>query len=259
MKKLLTIAAVLISALSANAQSVSLSTYAGTDIAKYDNQVLNVSVSRYMFNGWNTISLPFAMTTEQVNATFGSDCTLETLVGAERDMNGDIKLCFEECKSKGIEANKPYIIKYNGESGSVRFNVEGATLLNADAAVSFTTQDGVVVTFAAAKMKKDANGLYGILAKDNGEASFVNVNDVATGFYATRCSISLSTGNSSKLYSYHFSEGEVTNIASVVNNSECVDVFNISGVCVARGINASQIARLNQGVYVVNGKKIYVR
>ena len=72
MKKLLLLAAFALGCISASAQkTLTLSTYKGTDLAKYDGQTLNVSVSRYLFTGWNTISLPFAMSEDQVNEVFG--------------------------------------------------------------------------------------------------------------------------------------------------------------------------------------------
>ena len=50
MKKLLLMAAFAIGCISASAQkTLTLSTYKGTDLAKYDGQTMNVSVSRYHF------------------------------------------------------------------------------------------------------------------------------------------------------------------------------------------------------------------
>ena len=50
MKKLLLMAAFAIGCISASAQkTLTLSTYKGTDLAKYDGQTMNVSVSRYLF------------------------------------------------------------------------------------------------------------------------------------------------------------------------------------------------------------------
>ena len=60
MKKLLVIAAMAALSLGAQAQErLILSTYNGTNLAKYDGKVCNVTVNRYTFTGWNTIALPF--------------------------------------------------------------------------------------------------------------------------------------------------------------------------------------------------------
>ena len=259
MKKLLLLAAVAMGCIGMNAQEkLTLSTYKGTDLAKYANKTLTVTVSRYLFNGWNTISLPFAMSQEQVNETFGNDCRLERLTGIEND-GTDIKLNFQNCKSEGIKANVPYILYYTGLTGTKNFTTENATVSNTPAALTFTAEGtGETVTMAAAKQQKDAAGLYGILAKDNAEAAFVNVDNVSNGFYATRCYIQLSNGNSTLLTTNHIVE-EASSISAVVKAGEQVDVYNISGRRVASGINAAELSRLQKGIYVVKGKKVLVK
>lgn len=259
MKKFYLIAALALASLTASAQTtLNLSTYAGTDLTKLDGQTKTVTVNRYLFKGWNTISLPFAMTAAEVNAAFGSDCRLETLVGVE-NTGSEIKLNFQDVKANGIEANKPYILYFNNESKSVKFVSENAKLHNASASVSFTDNTGVTVKFSAAKTKLAAKGLYGILARDNAEAAFVNVDDVNNGFYATRCYIELSSGNSQLLKANHIAEGDVTAIGSVVKANEHVDVYNVSGAKVASKASISDINGLNKGIYVVKGKKIAVK
>lgn len=258
MKKLFLIAAMACGALAANAQTLSLSTYNGTDIAKFDGTTRNVSVSRYLFTGWNTISLPFAMSAQQVNETFGYDCKLETLVGVEND-GTQIKLNFQDCKAEGIKANTPYILYFTGESCSKTFRVENAALKAAPAAVSFTNTYGVKVTFACAQTQREGKGLYGILAKDNGEATFVNVDGINSGFYATRCYVELSNGNSTLLTTNHLAAGETTSVNTVLSSSEKADVYNLSGAKVASGLNAKCVSNLPAGIYVVKGKKVLVK
>ena len=45
----------------------------------------------------------------------------------------------------------------------------------------------------------------------------------------------------------------------VANSSETVDVYNLSGVKVARNLRASEVNKLNPGIYVVKGQKITVK
>ena len=254
MKKLLLVAALALGCISASAQQrLTLSTYMGTDLAKYEGQTLNVTVSRYLFNGWNTISLPFSLTEAQLNDAFGSDCRLEKLVGVENDgMN--LKLNFQNCKSEGIKANTPYILHYTGESGSKSFTAENAEILGGTSALTFTAAgSGETVTMAAATKKMAAQGLYGILAKDNAEAAFVNVDNTTNGFYATRCYVKLSNGNSTLLTTNHIGD-EVTSIKSIVKPNEKVDIYNLSGVKVADSVEG-----LQKGIYVVKGKTVLVK
>ncbi|MBQ0048122.1 MAG: hypothetical protein KBT33_11580 [Prevotellaceae bacterium] len=258
MKKLLLIAAVILGCTTASAQkTLNLSTYSGTNLSQYDGKTLNISVNRQLFKGWNTISLPFDMSAEQVEAAFGSDCKLEALVGAEDD-GMQLKLNFKDCKSEGIKANIPYILYYTGETATKKFTTESAICKDEPATVSFTTLKGVKVTFTGAQKQTEAKGLYGILARDNTEAAFVNVDDITSGFYATRCYVELSNGNSTVLQTNHISD-DVTSVKSVVKAGESVDVYNISGTKVANKIHADKINSLPAGIYVVKNKKVLVR
>ncbi|MDE5998791.1 MAG: hypothetical protein K2H04_01775 [Bacteroidaceae bacterium] len=259
MKKLLLMTAVALGCISASAQgTLTLNTYKGTDISKYAGKTMNVSVSRYIFNGWNTISLPFSMTEAAVNEAFGKDCKLERLAGVEND-GQNIKLNFQNCKSEGLKANVPYILYYTGETGTKKIVTENVAVADDAATLTFTAEGtGETVTMACAKQHKSAEGLYGILAKDNAEAAFVNVNDISSGFYATRCYIQLSNGNSTLLSTNHISDG-VTSINAIAKPDEIIDVYNISGVKVASQIKAAKVNNLQKGIYVVKGKKVLVK
>lgn len=242
----------------ASAQTLTLSTYTGTDITSYDSKVVTVRANRYMFHGWNTISLPFALSAEQVCSIFGDDCKLEELVGVEND-GSNVCLNFQDCKSKGIQPNRPYILHYAGETGSKTIAVPGVKVVKGNESVTYSDNRGVNVTFSAAQKKTDADGLYGILARDNGEATFVNVDNVETGFYATRCFVQLSNGNSNLLTTNHIGEGDATSVNNIVKRGERVDVYNLSGLLVSQSLTAAEIEGLAKGIYVVKGKKIAVR
>lgn len=254
MKKFYLIAAMACMALAANAQQkVTLSTYQGTDINKYDGKEVAVSVSRYVVTGWNTLSLPFAMTTDELNEAFGSDCRLERLVGVESNDAGII-LNFQDCKASGIQPNTPYILHYTGENGSKRIS-KTTTLIQGASIVNFTdNRTGATVTMGGVPQKTDGAGLYGILARDNAEATFVSADDVTNGFYATRCFVQVSNGNKTPLLTHHIGEGEATSIYTVARAGEKVEVFNVSGVKVADRIDG-----LQPGVYVVKGRKVMVK
>ena len=235
-------------------QKLTLSTYKGTDLTEYSGKKVNVSVSRHLYSGWNTLSLPFSMSEAEVNEAFGNDCRLEKLVGVEKDGMG-VKLNFQDCKAEGLKANTPYILHYTGENGTKRIASEEALISAGPASVSFTAEGtGETVTMAAAQQKTDATGLYGILARDNAEANFVSVDNIPNGFYATRCYVKLSGGNATLLSTNHIDASEVTSIATVAQPGERVEVFNLSGVKVADNTDG-----LQKGIYVVKGKKVMVK
>lgn len=245
-------------ATTATAQTVYLSTIGGTDLTRYDNKTLDVKATRQIFNGWNTICLPFSMTQSQMETLFGSDCQLEELVGIE-STGSNIQLNFKACNSEGIKANKPYILHYNGVTEAKLIDVEGALIKNAQASVSFTDAFGVKVSFCGAKKQIQDEKLYGILARDNSEASFVNLTGLSSSFYATRCYISVSGNTHPTLTINHIGADEATSINAVLRNGEKADVYNINGIRISSAATASQVETLPAGVYVVKGKKVVVR
>ena len=257
MKKLFIIAAMAAVTLGAQAQmKLNLSTYSGTNLAKYDGKVCDVNVSRYVFTGWNTIAMPFDMSEQELNEVFGTDCRLECLVGAEDNANGVI-LNFNDCKAGGMKANTPYMLYYTGEAGTKKI-AKQAEVTDGQAALSFTTQSGDVVTMEAARSHTDGKGFYGVLARDNAEVKFVSVDSENTnGFYATRCYIRLSSGNSKLITSRHL--GEATSINAIANQDELVDVYSVSGTKVASQVRASEVNNLRPSIYIVKGQKILVK
>lgn len=258
MKKFYLIAVMAIMALTASAQQrLYLSTYAGTSLEKFDGKECNVNVSRQLFHGWNTLTLPFALDEKEVNETFGSDCRLERLVGIESSDNA-VTLIFQDCKAQGIQSNVPYILYYNGENGACRI---AKTAVLENKAASLTFSDGhETVTMVGAQKQTEAKGLYGILVRDNSEALFSAVGDISNGgFYATRCFVKLSSGTNKNTQTIHLAAGETTGIAALGTIGRAVDVYSVSGQKVASKANAAQMRQLQPGVYVVDGQKVLVK
>lgn len=262
MKKVLLTAALVASTMAASAQTLYLSTYSGTNIAKFDGQAKDISMTRAIFKGWNTISLPFSLTEAQVNEYFGEDCRLEKFVGVETNANGTTML-FQDVKEQGIQPNTPYILFYTGENTSVKMNMPQVVLSNTPAAISYTDMNGMTITMSGAQFSVDSNEKYGILAKDNDEASFVNVADLKTMFYATHCYVQVSNIDEAVstnliLATRHLAAAsETTAINQIVSSpNELIDVYNEAGQQVAKGMKASQFNTLSNGLYIVKGMKV---
>ncbi len=123
MKKLLCMIALAGFALTAWSQTpLRLSTYSGTSVERYDGQQCDVTADRHLFTGWNTISMPFAMTEQEIDDILGQGVKLERLVGVTQQ-GTEIVLNFQDCKAEGIQANVPYILYYPGETGTKRLHV----------------------------------------------------------------------------------------------------------------------------------------
>ena len=259
MKKALLIVALAAITLGSQAQErLFLSTYNGTNLSRYDGKVCTITADRYMFTGWNTISLPFAMNEQELNDAFGTNCRLEKLVSADEAAN-TVTLNFMDCKDGGIEANTPYMLYYCGETGNVKIKKE-AEVTNAPSVITLTTPAGDVVTMTGTAKHVDAEGLYGVLARDNAEVRFVSLNDAGTnGFFATRCYIQLSSGTDKILKAQHLGKGEITSINAIAASDEVVDVYNAAGAKIATRISAAEVSNLRPGLYIVKGQKIIVK
>lgn len=258
MKKFYFIAVMALATLTTNAQEkLTLSTYNGTKLEKYDGHICNVTVNRYMFKGWNTIALPFDVTAEELNETFGADCRLERLIGVE-NVGNDIQLNFQDCKDGGMKAHTPYILYYNGEPANKKISKE-ASISSEKAILTFSTPRGETVTMAGAQEKIAGIGFYGILAKDNEEAKFAKVDGSLNGFYATRCYVQLTSATANAITTRHITASDATSISADVNDNEQVDVYNTNGVKVASKVNAEKMSNLQPGIYMVKGKKVLVK
>ena len=218
-------------------------------------------MSRSVYNGWNTLCVPFSMTTEELNAAFGAGCKLETLSAITKE--GDvIDLYFTDVKAEGVKANTPYLLHYTGETKTVKMLANETTIEANDAPSLLFVADNAFLQFNGAAKHIEANeqdAMYGIYVKDNAEAAFTLVTPETTGFYATRCYVQLGSDNNRKITTNHLGAGEVSSIQMVANSSETVDVYNLSGVKVARNLRASEVNKLNPGIYVVKGQKITVK
>lgn len=258
MKKIFCMIALAAFSLTAWSQNpLRLSTYSGTSVARYDGQQCDVTVNRYLLTGWNTISMPFAMTEQELDDALGQGVKLERLVGVTQQGN-EIVLNFQDCKAEGIKANMPYILYYPGETGNKNLHVY-AQIENKESKVTMTTNCGVKVTMGGAATKTDGKDLYGILAVNNSEANFTHIDNAEAFFYATRCYINIPGEQQFTLIANHLGAGEVTGIDEIAKTDDVVDVYNVLGMRVAHNIKAGEINNLEPNIYVVKGRKILVK
>lgn len=258
MKKLFCIIALAAITMTAWSQTpLRLSTYNGTSLNRYDGQLCNVTADRYLYTGWNTISLPFVITEQEIDDALGQGVRLERLVGVNQQ-GTEIILNFQDCKAEGIKANTPYILYYPGESGNKRFQTN-ATVVDKESKLTMTTDCGVEVTMHGAAVKTDGMGLYGVLVINNVDANFTAIDNDKAFFYATRCYISIPGEQQFTLTPNHLGAGEITSINEIAATNDIIDVYNVLGMRVAHNIKAGDVNNLAPGIYVVKGRKILVK
>ncbi len=251
-RNLLVAAGCMMLSLSAMAQSKALylSSVSGTKVAQYDGQTRNITMYRNVYTGWNTLCVPFDMTADELNTTFGQSCRLEKLQSVTLE-NGTYYLNFTDVKAEGLKANTPYLLYYTGENKSLKLAVDEAVVhYDADPCNVFSV-GGAKIKFAGATTHIEANGQFGIYVRDNAEANFAEVSAETTGFYATRCYITATGVSNPKFVSRHGDDATaIRNIAGTAAGTTDGAVYDLNGV---------RQNSLQQGVNVVEGKKVYVK
>lgn len=207
----------------------------------------NLTINRQMASGkWNTFCVPFALTSKQIDATFGEGTEVRKYVGA----NGNV-LTFAEATA--IEAGKPYLIK------------------PANAAEKYIFK-GVNVTRTQAAKVGDGD------IKFCGVYNQTNVNTLATADTHVSGIVDnmvkrAKTGTSIKGFRAYFSvpnnisesseaalrvaiDGETTGIEAIegFETNTPTRVYNLSGQYVG-----TSTTNLKPGVYVSGGKKVIVK
>lgn len=207
----------------------------------------NFTLNRQMASGkWNTFCVPFALTSEQIDAAFGKDTEVRKYVGA----NGNV-LTFAEATA--IEAGTPYLIKPTKAAEKYIFNNVDVT----------TTEPAKVgegdIKFCGVYNQTNVNGL----AETGSHVSGIVDNMVKRA----------KTGTSIKGFRAYFSvpnnisesteaalrvaiDGETTGIDAIegFETNTPTRVYNLSGQYVG-----TSTANLKPGVYVSGGKKVIVK
>lgn len=216
------------------------------------NTINDLTGANFTFNRpmvsdkWNTFCVPFALTSEQIDATFGKDTQVREYEGA----NGNV-LTFKEVKA--IVAGTPYLIKPTKAEEKYIFN-------NVD-----------ITTTEAAKVGDGDIKFCGVYNQ-------TNVDDLATaGSHVSGIVDNMvkraKTGTSIKGFRAYFSvpnnisesteaalrvaiDGETTGIDAIegIETNTPTRVYNLSGQYVG-----TSTANLKPGVYVSGGKKVIVK
>lgn len=209
---------------------------------------------------WNTICLPFSMTGTQVTDAFGADVELCDFIGYEaaiddEDNTTGITVKFQNlAPTDGMEANHPYLIR-------VAANVEEFT---ADGVDVTPEEEPTVATVKRTKRAwSELIGTYVANTTVPAHALFINANKF---WY--------STGNTKmKAFRAYFDlYDELTDVEEAFSNvvmsfedvpTGIVDVASPAGAATGiynlqgqrLGDSSEQVARLPQGIYIINGKK----
>lgn len=202
-----------------------------------DFTAANVSITRPVFAGKNTMCLPFWVSKEDLGAN-----TIATYVDNE-EKDGNTIINFE--KKDAVDANVPFIAQFDADSNEpLTFTDKGVVNTPAELGNPFTG------TYTPGS----ATGKYGLNAEGYFQKGGANAKINAFSAYLTLTEaqeakpILLAVG----------SETTGINAATIANGNETVKVYNLQGrlVATAKSLNDLHLA---SGVYIVNNKKVIVK
>ena len=202
-----------------------------------DFTAANVSITRPVFAGKNTMCLPFWVSKEDLGAN-----TIATYVDNE-EKDGNTIINFE--KKDAVDANVPFIAQFDADSNEpLTFTDKGV--------VNTPTEMGN--PFTGTYTPGSATDKYGL----NAEGSFQKGSETAK-INAFSAYLTLTEAQEAKpILLAVGSEVTGINAATIANGNETVKVYNLQGrlVATAKSLNDLHLA---SGVYIVNNKKVIVK
>lgn len=196
-------------------------------------------------NQWNTICFPFAMTKAQKNEVFGGDVELATYGEYEIAEDG-INVLFDVVRStKGIDANKPYIIKTSKDISE--FMITSIIVPCNNAPFEGDEEIGFFYGTLKAGGKVPANCLFlngGDFWYSTGQSNikaFRGYFDFVDGL----ASLENAASNAKMVF-----RGETTGIKDVTVETANDDMYDLQG---------RRIVNPDKGVFIKNGKKVVIK
>ena len=196
-------------------------------------------------NQWNTICFPFAMTRTQKNEVFGEDVELATYGEYEIAEDG-INVLFDEVRStKGIDANKPYIIKTSKDISE--FMITSIIVPCNNAPFEGDEEIGFFYGTLKAGGKVPANCLFlngGDFWYSTGQSNIKAFRGYFD-FVDVLASLENAASNAKMVF-----RGETTDIKDVTVETANDDMYDLQG---------RRIVNPDKGVFIKNGKKVVIK
>ena len=211
-----------------------------------------VTLDRYLYSGWNTFCVPFALTQAQLEEAYGSGAVAKYLSGVTTGTEG-ATLHFTPEEEGGIEANKAYLLYLTADVTKPK-TFSGVTLQPAGDCTTTVSAAGGNYSFKGilAPTTLATNDTQYFLNSDG--TAFVLPRADSSPMKATRAYIIVPTPAGSaqgRQYSFDFN-GTTTAIDNVtVSGMEDGAWYTISGIRVNRPAA--------KGVYIHNGRKVIVK
>ncbi|MGN1376052.1 MAG: GLUG motif-containing protein, partial [Prevotella sp.] len=223
----------------------------------------NIKLHRTLKSGqWNTVCLPFDMTTDEIASVFGSETKVEQFNSCSYDAATSSYTLQFKTSSEGIKAGVPYLVKPSSPEMSNIYDLKDRNISCTDDVPEGNTQDtgsGYSVTYQGSYNKRtigeDEYGSTEIYIISGNKIYHVNSEVLMKGF---RCYFTCSGTGSSSAPSFGnasigHDDGTTTALELIETGSPDdteVNIYDIAG----RRLNAPQ-----KGIMIVGGKKRAVK
>lgn len=203
-----------------------------------DFTAANVSITRQVYAGKNTLCLPFYVSKEDLGAQ-----AIATYTETE-EKDGKTIINFD--KKPHVDANIPFIAQFDEAKAKETFTFTDKGVVNTPAEMGNP--------FTGIYTPGSATGKYGL----NADGSFQKGGETAT-INAFSAYLTLNESQAAKSILLAIG-GETTgiNAATIANGNETVKVYNLQGCLVATAKSLNDL-HLANGVYIVNNKKVIVK
>lgn len=190
MKRIL-LSAAMLAALTASAQNRPVHptrTYVSTSAQTISIESLQSSdarLGRILYQGYNTLCLPFSLSAEEFANAFGAETTVEKAVGAYAE-NGSFVICFADCTGQDLEAGMPYLI-HTEKLRSISLSNSTGMTVSQPASIRLSDNQGNVATFRGSFERLEPVGTWAIPATLGEVPSNLIKCDGARTLNPTRC------------------------------------------------------------------------
>ena len=210
-----------------------------------------VTLDRYLYSGWNTFCVPFALTQAQLEEAYGSGAVAKYLSDVTTGAEG-VTLHFTPEAEGGIEANKAYLLYLTDDVEEAK-TFSGVTLEPAGACTTTVSASNGDYTFQGILKPTTLTTDDTQYFLNSAGTNFVLPSNSTSAMKATRAYITVPVSGSAqgRQYSFDFN-GTTTGIDNVnISGLEDGAWYTISGMRVNRPAA--------KGVYIHNGRKVIVK
>ncbi len=224
----------------------------------------DVTMKRTIKGGvWNTIVLPFTLTKAKAEAAFGTDVQLSEFSGFEveyadeDDVSPDAIVInftsYTMSARKGITGGKPFLIKTSKDV--TEFEADDVTLTDVATSVEKADEYDTAGKFTGSLVKTvvPADGLF---ISDNKFWYSTGKTNIKAfrGWFELGAVLGKDTDFGAKVR--FVIDGAPTSIEGIESTNVDGDVYTLQGIYVGRDVDKN---RLPKGIYIIDGKKTFVK